>query len=283
MKNFLKVKKISEQHLNKNMSDLLVSLLTRIPGLIYRIAQMFIFLHIPKTGGHSVKSILYRSFRDRGFLEINPSFDNSGPCDKEEIRYKELSEENMKSIRSFSQGFPDGIITGHLRFGVHEYIDHSSKYLTVLRNPLTLIPSLYHEMQRSPDPDDRTFVSGYKTLPDFAVETGDVQTLIVSGLPNMKALKRDPAQALELAKQNIRSFFLYVGLQENLKNFIQAITPLLNIENVKSIPRMNVSPERTSPDKALKKIILGNNTLDLELYAFAEKEFHSGKKKFRLW
>ena len=89
-----------------------------------------IFIHLPKTGGTTMHAILRRQYRSEKIFRTNP-------------------EEHWESLRVFRE-FPDEekskyrLITGHMRFGIHEDIKNPSSYITFLREPIQRIVSYYY-------------------------------------------------------------------------------------------------------------------------------------------
>lgn len=88
-----------------------------------------IFLHIPKTGGSTLRSIIHRQYADDKIFTIKPLYD--------------------KSIRKFKT-LPDickkeyAVVQGYMGFGLNNDIPQRCAYITILRDPIERVLSNYY-------------------------------------------------------------------------------------------------------------------------------------------
>ena len=120
--------------------------------------------------------------------------------------------------------------TGHVFYGVHEHIPQPSDYITVLRDPIARVVSMYNHILRRPEHRLHDVVAGSGMgLEEFARTSTDPgldnqQTRLISGrgqgevLPARPAVARGSRRRSSVATSSGRSetstSFLLVGLTE---------------------------------------------------------------------
>jgi hypothetical protein len=160
----------------------------------------FIFLHVPKTAGTTLRAIIERQYLDR---EIYKVYDGS-PEHHSTKDLKALDEEEKEKLIAYC---------GHVAFGVHESIGGNLKYYTLLRDPVERVISFYHHtMTLSPRWRDRR-VSLLKFIQEAKhIEIDNLQTRLLSGIP--KPFGRCQDGMVWTAIDNIERHFDVVGLSE---------------------------------------------------------------------
>jgi len=232
-----------------------------------------IFIHIPKTAGTTLRSIIEDHFpaNQLYFLYIG----NALHPGMEE--FSALTDEEKRKIKLFC---------GHFHFGYHRYLPQPCKYITVLRDPVERTVSLYHHLlQKEHARHDKSVVDIQRrinrenlTLEGFVVsgitlDTDNAQTRILSGeSPEFGQCTR---KTLEKAKLNLREHFAVFGLTERFDESVMLIHKVMGWP-MPFYSKKNVSvrkKKRADLPRTTLETISRYNELDAELYRFAEELF----------
>ena len=176
-----------------------------------------IFIHLPKTGGRTLAAALRYKYPSRT-LHLDSLYE---PLE----RIEEIPLERRRAARA---------ITGHLHYGVHRHMPQRCDYITMLRDPVARVVSMYRFIRGNPKNwlHDEVVGSAME-LEEFVLRAPDptaenLQTRLLSGLGPGKVMAlgangrlRAPDQPpppvteddLALAKRNLDRF-LVVGLTE---------------------------------------------------------------------
>lgn len=109
----------------------------RLSGL--RRVDPVLFCHLPKCGGTSFRSIIEMEYRPDQRLMLYKV---------EELNYPEPSREFIESFQGRRKAVQ--IIYGHFKFGMHKFLDIPPRYVSILREPIERVVSLYHHYERDP-------------------------------------------------------------------------------------------------------------------------------------
>jgi Galactose-3-O-sulfotransferase len=240
-----------------------------------------VFLHLPKTAGKTLTAALrYKYPSETLFLDsLNEPLEKVG----------EVPLEDRASAR---------VVTGHLHYGVHRYIPQPSEYVTMLRDPVARVLSMYRFIAGNPRHwfhDD--LVRQRIGLEQFVQEAADpgvdnLQTRLIAGrdpgrilarAANGRPARKQPSEldegALEDAKRNLEAF-LVVGLTERfdesfilLRRALGWKLPMYETHNVSKRPRS----ESATPEAL--ELIRDRNRLDLELYDHARELFSAAVER----
>ncbi len=219
-----------------------------------------IFLHIPKTAGSTMQSLLMRNYpaRDRfvphRMWQKNPNF-------------FELTDAQRKNIR---------LLMGHMPFGLHAHLGGgTSEYFTIIREPVDRIVSLYYHILRHPE---HPFHAGVKTYPQFPdlLEHGkwlafdNCQVRMISGelyIPYGTV----NASHLALAISNLEKYFPVIGLQDRFDELALMLrdrygwkTPYYSRQQVGKNRE-----KKAGPDAEAIAAIRKYNSFDEQLFAYA--------------
>jgi len=120
----------------------------------------YFFIHIPKTAGTSLRELLYRNVAPELRLSVYPGNEN----DPSWVSYEKLSL-NPESYQD-RQYF-----IGHFNYGLHRILgvpDAECRYLTLLRNPVSRVVSLYKHFLSFPgSPEHDLIIDGQLSLLQF--------------------------------------------------------------------------------------------------------------------
>ena len=100
------------------------------------IRNNLVFLHIPKTGGGTLYTILNKRYEKGKIFDID-----SSNVYKSIEEFKNFSQKRRLEIK---------LLRGHMPFGLHEYLPNSSEYITLMRGPVDRIISYYYYLIRTP-------------------------------------------------------------------------------------------------------------------------------------
>jgi len=222
-----------------------------------------IFLHIPKTGGTTLRTVIRTQYPVEARFEIE-HYDVPGSVD----RLLGLDSDAQSKIR---------MIYGHHPFGIHSVFPGDWRYLTVLREPAERILSHYHYVIRTPLlRQHREIVEANFTLKEYVsrapgarfFNNGQTRYLGASNFLREGVATR---ASLERAKDNLGRSFSVVGtttrFDESLILMKRALGwdwPVYESRQVSPIKR---SKDDLAPDEL--DMIMELNDLDVQLYEFA--------------
>ncbi|WP_076692467.1 sulfotransferase family 2 domain-containing protein [Aequorivita aquimaris] len=219
-----------------------------------------IFLHLPKNGGTTFHSILNRLYSKDSTFTI------------ESVTNSETNERVFVNMPAHDRA-KINLVKGHTLFGLHEYMNENTKYITFLRKPADRIPSFYYYVLRKPNNKlYKTITDNKMTLYDFvtqveSIDLNNCQVRWISGIDDKEELM------LEKALENIEKHFSFVGITEKyneclilLQNLYHWSTPYYMVKN-KTINRPMVDK---IDDKTIAAINHYNNA-DNQLYEIMAK------------
>ncbi len=237
---------------------------------------MLYFMHVPKTAGTSLRMLVHnRLFPGR----VREVYDDFGYWNRPALRDR----------------VGDGdVLYGHFCHGFHALLgDRDPRYVTVLRDPVERVVSLYWHQRNVPGAPFHGLINGQNLgIADFVearlTEESDnhqVRMLAahygrvrrwreIAGNRLYRALTGNPTRPLwtrallRRAKANIRRNFLHVGRTEDMGATLDVLAELAGVgRETLVLGRENVlRPDgyRLSPGD--RRVIENANELDLELY-----------------
>jgi hypothetical protein len=253
---------------------------------------VLIHLHIPKTGGTSLSSMVKHGFKsDEVFEWTRHGVARHSALDLAtyECCQQQIENFGLERIR---------YIAGHVPFGVHRVFDKPAKYITVLRHPVERVISLfYFRMQIN-----EHFLRGGRTVTfeEYVenrcdIHLRDYQVRAVSGCPDLDTDAVEPGEMishaapverrhLEVAKRNVDEHFLAIAPVEQMTDLGLLIRriygwPMRRLHNeyknaTKDRPSLADIPPR------LIQIIEDCNSHDMELYEWISRRFAEQKRRF---
>ena len=248
-----------------------------------------LFLHLPKTAGTTLESVIYGQFDEGedGYWRRPPGWVIPGA-----YRYFDVwlvAENGLASFFRDSPAEPPGqavdliagpdvkVVMGHFSFGIHELLPGPTTYVTMLRDPVDRVVSLYHHLLEHPEdtPYHQEMSRNADSLERFVTaarckETDNDQTRRIAGEdPPFGACT--PA-LLHRAKENLAAHFSVVGITERFDESLMLMVRTLGWDRITSYLPHFVNPKRKQraeipPDEL--DAVRGCNELDIELYGYA--------------
>ena len=227
-----------------------------------------IFLHIPKAAGSTMHKILEREYLKASIY----SFDTTKQKASIE-KYKQLTVEEKSGIR---------LLKGHMPFGLHEYIPHAAKYITMLREPVDRVISHYNYAACTPG----HYLQHYITKEGMDLQTyvgsgvshemDNGQVRLLSGHDDDLPYGACNEELLEQAKRNLNEYFPVVGLAERFDESVLLMREVLGWKRLpiyvsRKVGMRKQGAEPVSPD--VRDYIRKINSLDYKLYKYATELF----------
>ena len=264
-------------------------------------SSVLLHLHLPKTGGQTLQQLIYTHHSLRELTQVDSRFLLNGiyyyPRGIEEDAYPpdmwtddpvQPPAETVNFIRQPNVR----VVSGHFSFGLHRYLDRPTRYITVLRNPIDRVVSLYYFTRRRDhyrravartdirstlhqlvkEISEGTLEQFVTTLKYKQVDNG--QTRRLSGVEPPFGLCTQIM--LEAAKQHLKEMFDAVGTLERFDQTVRVFAHRLgwNLSDLVTSTKIkrNVNPSRPKleelPERILR-LIRSYNEFDIELYRYA--------------
>lgn len=256
--------------------------------------KTLLFLHIPKTAGNSFFNVMRRQYPSSRRYELNMDWDHR---QKDIDNFVSLDDDKKRNV---------SYIGGHIHYGFHRFIPQPSVYVTFVRNPVDRFISHYYFIKNSnfeilkmklesianPTAYESNALSFLRltensrnTLEDFLdlnidLGTINLQTRMIGGFidpanitPPFDSL---PSEAVQIAKNNIKSDFPVVGLVENFDESLLLLRKVFGWTNIFYVTH-NKTRSRLTVDQVnskTRKRIESECKLDIELYDMIRTRFY---------
>jgi hypothetical protein len=232
--------------------------------------DLVIFLHLPKTAGHTLYSLLTKA--------LKPSIGIYGDNEGETLRrFLALPQRDRDMLH---------LAYGHMPYGLHRFVRQRCHYVVFLRHPVDRVISAYYFVKRVPEHPLHNRLKDGMTLRQFACldENNNVQTRWLCRYDIIGILEPSKPTPwwnyrevltefqLEEAKEFLQAC-CFVGFQETLGRDVLDLFRHLNLSLPDEIPRLNETSERqdlSEVDKETYEIIANHNRFDFELYQCAQ-------------
>lgn len=231
--------------------------------------KSLIFLHLPKTGGITLISIIRQNCDLSRYFNVHCRTHKYAGMSNVSADFFKKSVDHFLARRS--QHPPVKTLTGHQMFGLHRYLPQPCAYITLLREPVDRLVSQYYFIRESADHWLHQRVVGEKmSLYDFAIsgipELSNDMTRLVSG---------EETPDLEKAKRHLKDRFVVCGITERFNESVALMATRLGWQHT-TYKKLNVTRRRISPSSISpleRGAILAANRMDVELYQFATELF----------
>ncbi len=218
-------------------------------------SKVFLFIHLPKTGGVSLYGYLSRYWQPaltfKGSYTALPAFAGQVWQQRHTVR----------------------LLGGHIPFGMHALFPRPFLYLSLLREPVDRCISLFYFYKTREDTPLHQQVQ-HMTLAEFMrsgttplSDNGMVRQL--SGDVWRPYSKCTPAM-LEKAKANLRRY-VFFGLQAHFDDYLDMLAQVTGLERQQYLYRNKTKarPQREEIDAETEAVIAQYNVLDQALYDYA--------------
>ena len=226
-----------------------------------------LFLHIPKAGGSTLGEYVYNQCRAQesyndGQLDSGVAYLDYGFIKDSEstIPAHVVDLLGRRDLRA---------VIGHFWFGLHEHVKQPSRYITILRDPVERVVSLYYftKLQHTMSLEE------FARNPPFR-EVDNDQTRRIAGVN--PPVGECTQSTLETARENLRRYFAVVGTTERMTEVLAHLRTKLGWNRDVVSVRRNVNadrPARGSLTQEAIKAVRERNELDYELWRYASDLF----------
>ena len=228
------------------------------------------FMHIPKTAGTSMRLLLEKVFNEKQRVYL---YGGEPPGITLEA-FRELPNDVKERIR---------LVYGHFRFGVHEWLPQKARYITMLRDPVDRVASLYYFYKRHPgSKQHQMIVEDALSLEAFVfngrfLQTDNEMVRQLSGIGRFRNVRHGECseEVLDMAWRNIEDHFEWVLFMDDMQRSLVKLGEILG-RTVKDIGQENVNKTR-QPIESIDPLILEKieafNRFDRALYDRAKRAF----------
>lgn len=241
-------------------------------------APLWAFVHVEKTAGSTLGSILLQAFPERSRMNAGNVFRDP---DAVAVRLRKHARARIAGPRMITGVVPYGLVASELPAG--------TRYMTMLRDPVERTLSHYHWLTGSGKQGEETFATrdGPRRLP-FPTPAVSLESMLADGvylLDNLmtRMLCGRPSpfgdvdrDCVEAAKRNLELNFQLVGIQERFDESAALMLRLLEVDSVPPYTSEKVNLERPRwgdvPEET-RALCEEHNLLDRELYEFARRQF----------
>lgn len=233
---------------------------------------VLLFVHLPRTAGTTLNGILGRQYVGDAFLKLPDGF----AMRNDQIVVGSdplvgLSSERLGRLRA---------ISGHMSIGLDRRLSRPARYLTVLRDPVARVVSLYQYIRANPRHRFHAQIVGENltlkeclTRPFVQFNNGQLRMLTGTISRHLLGHGVDDAELLAQAKRTLDRQCDLVGTTSRFDEFLVLAWQRYRWQ-VPLYRRNNVSPATLStPELDLETRALAEqqNVMDRELYRYADE------------
>lgn len=229
-----------------------------------------VFLHLPRTGGTTLNSVIDRQYGRDEVLEL----------------YGEALADPRRALR---EAVADRdrvlrVVRGHFPYGIHDVIDRPVRYVTMLRRPIPRLLSQYHYVRTQPGHrlhdrlvDEDISVRDYVQDPMTSqVVNGQVRMLVddpeLHGDEGFRDVTEDD---VERAKRTLDEHCVAFGLTDEYDRSLALIADRLGWRHPRYVRKGSGSgrPTVESLDEATLEALQDATSADRELVRYSRQRF----------
>lgn len=218
--------------------------------------DLLIFVHIPKTGGMSLKNIAIRAYGEDRVLY--PYYD-------EDLEDYAKLKKSAKKLRRYKA------LMGHFPYGEHEYFRRRGIYITLVRDPIDRFLSFYAWIKNHPEHwlysmvETRDVVAFWRSYRQhYPYEKLGEQCYYICG-----------DGRFEVAKDYIDSKYLLAAPIGEFGRFVRLLSGVLNfrLKRYRKANRSSGKPKISSLDQTLIEDLKTVYSEDFRLFKYISDQF----------
>ncbi|MCC6178307.1 MAG: sulfotransferase family 2 domain-containing protein [Chloroflexi bacterium] len=233
-----------------------------------------LFVHLPRTGGTTLKGILEREYGESAYLRLrNGIVMEDGVVSAGDDPFFHLPSARRGRLLALS---------GHMSVGLHAWIPGPARYVTLFRDPVERVVSLYRYIASRPEhPLHPAIVREGLTLRDCLTHSrnsllqfhnGQVRMLTGAVTGARLPLGARDSQRVRLAKRLLDEHFELVGVTERFEDLVVLAWRRFRWRVPLYRPVNASRGQRTvAVDPKTRALIEERNSMDREIYEYARE------------
>lgn len=239
---------------------------------------VYIFVHIPKTAGTTLVKNITKNLNKGEALELSPK--SLGMEDG--LSLKEYKKEAIRLVSKQKNLKKVKFVYGHsIPYGIHKYFNKKARYITVIRNPVRRIPSIYNYfyMLSSRHPDkklrsrlSRVFLSkGKRTSFEkwykdkFERNSQDMALINTYQFLSSLGYIRKSHRSLASLKRDLQKFY-FIGITKNFRSDSLFIYNLLGVKKYFFSENISDKIIQINENSALARKIKSGNPISKKIF-----------------
>lgn len=222
-----------------------------------------VFLHLPKTGGSTIRYILKKMYLPSESFFING--------DKDKEVFNKMSNANKIKLK---------LIAGHFGMNFMNMIPLPFSIFTMIRDPVERIVSYYRYVNRTPAHFQYPLLQEENMgLVEYAI--GNYHKDLDNAIVRLYCSRDFPIDGcqdsdLESAKFHLKTKVDCFGVTERFDESLQMFKKVLGWAEIPVYVKINVSPEdEIVIDNQIRNSIIEKNIFDYQLYQWVLEEFNN--------
>jgi hypothetical protein len=186
-----------------------------------------------------------------------------------------LGNPNLEASMRFRDSTKPKLIMGHYSYGAHRLLAIKPKYITVLREPISRVISLYYYLKTRHDSPLAPHFNAGLSIDEFISSeitemTNNHMCRMIAGIPPEAGLNINEEWLLDLAIHNIKRHYVLIGVMDEIEVFLASLSKLLNWPS-SEFPKENVNQAtKIIHNSHTIKLIQDKNLLDIQLYEYVK-------------